>query len=158
MVCASETEEGRAWSEVRIKQLTGGDRIAARFMRQDFFEFSPQFKLTIIGNHVPELHNVDAAARRRFNLAPFTHKPPVIDKELEGKLRAEWPDILRWIWSIHLCLAQSSPRCGARTRSGRPCLCAVQQLACSPGARSRCHASRRGTKLHQPRHLTSVLS
>jgi putative DNA primase/helicase len=101
-VCASETEEGRAWSEVRIKQLTGGDRIAARFMRQDFFEFSPQFKLTIIGNHVPELHNVDDAARRRFNLAPFTHKPPVIDKQLEGKLRAEWPDILRWM--IEGCL------------------------------------------------------
>ena len=76
---------------MRIKQLTGGDRIAARFMRQDFFEFSPQFKLTIIGNHVPELHNVDDAARRRFNMAPFTHKPPVVDKELEEKLRAEWP-------------------------------------------------------------------
>ena len=97
MVCASETEEGRAWSEVRIKQLTGGDRIAARFMRQDFFEFTPQFKLTIIGNHVPELHNVDDAARRRFNLAPFTHKPPVVDKKLEEKLRAEWPGILRWM-------------------------------------------------------------
>ncbi len=102
MVCASETEEGRAWSEVRIKQLTGGDRIAARFMRQDFFEFSPQFKLTVIGNHVPELHNVDDAARRRFNLAPFTHKPPVVDKELEEKLRAEWPAILRWM--IEGCL------------------------------------------------------
>lgn len=97
MVCASETEEGRAWSEVRIKQLTGGDRIAARFMRQDFFEFNPTFKLTVIGNHVPELHNVDDAARRRFNLAPFTHKPPVVDKNLEEKLRAEWPAILRWM-------------------------------------------------------------
>ena len=75
MVCASETEEGRAWSEVRIKQLTGGDRIAARFMRQDFFEFVPQFKLTVIGNNVPELHNVDDAARRRLNIVPFTQKP-----------------------------------------------------------------------------------
>lgn len=41
MVCASETEEGKAWSELRIKQLTGGDRVAARFMRQDFFEYHP---------------------------------------------------------------------------------------------------------------------
>ena len=97
MVCASETEEGRAWSEVRIKQLTGGDRIAARFMRQDFFEFTPQFKLTVIGNHMPELHNVDDASRRRINMAPFTHKPPVVDKKLEKKLRVEWPGILRWM-------------------------------------------------------------
>ena len=55
MVTASETEEGRAWAEVRINQLTGGDKIAARFMRQDFFEFTPQFKLTVIGNHRPAL-------------------------------------------------------------------------------------------------------
>jgi hypothetical protein len=51
MVCATETEEGRPWAESKIKQLTGGDRIAARFMRQDFFEFQPQFKLVVIGNH-----------------------------------------------------------------------------------------------------------
>jgi P4 family phage/plasmid primase-like protien len=97
LVTTTETEEGHAWAEARIKQLTGGDRISARFMRQDFFEFTPQFKLTVIGNHVPELHNVDAAARRRINMAPFTHKPPVVDKKLEEKLRTEWPDILRWM-------------------------------------------------------------
>lgn len=38
MVTASETEAGRAWAEARIKSLTGGDRISARFMRQDFFQ------------------------------------------------------------------------------------------------------------------------
>jgi putative DNA primase/helicase len=97
MVCASETEEGRQWSEVRIKQLTGGDKIAARFMRQDFFQFSPQFKLTIIGNHMPELRSVDAAAKRRVNMGPFLHKPPTPDRRLEEKLRAEWPGILRWM-------------------------------------------------------------
>ncbi len=97
LVCASETEEGRAWAESRIKQLTGGDRIAARFMRQDFFEFTPQFKLTIVGNNKPVLRNVDDAARRRINMLPFTRKPPKPDKQLEQKLRAEWPAILRWI-------------------------------------------------------------
>jgi putative DNA primase/helicase len=66
-------------------------------MRQDFFEYSPQFKLTVIGNHVPDLHNVDDAARRRFNLAPFTHKAAVVDRKLEEKLRPEWPAILRWM-------------------------------------------------------------
>ncbi len=97
LVTASETEEGRAWAESRIKQLTGGDRISARFMRQDFFTFLPAFKLTIIGNHMPVLRNVDEAARRRFNLVPFTRKPDRPDQQLEEKLKAEWPGILRWM-------------------------------------------------------------
>ncbi len=103
LVCATETEEGRAWAESRIKQMTGGDPVSARFMRQDFFTYRPQFKLTIIGNHKPVLRNVDEAARRRFNIVPFTRKPDVPDRELEAKLEAEWPAILAWM--IKGCLA-----------------------------------------------------
>ena len=44
LVAASETEAGREWAEARIKQLTGGDKITAHFMRQDDFEFTPQFR------------------------------------------------------------------------------------------------------------------
>ena len=116
LVTASETEEGRAWAESRIKQLTGGDKIAARFMRQDFFEFQPTFKLMIVGNHMPALRNVDDAARRRFNLVPFTRKPVQPDRELEAKLRAEWPGILRWMidgcldWQANGLLRPSSVR------------------------------------------------
>lgn len=50
LVTATETEEGRRWAEAKIKQLTGGDAISARFMRQDFFTFTPAFKLFIAGN------------------------------------------------------------------------------------------------------------
>ena len=96
LVTASETEEGRAWAESRIKSLTGGDRISARFMRQDFFTFAPQFKLVVVGNHKPALHNVDDAARRRFLIVPLVHKPVTPDKTLESKLVAELPEILRW--------------------------------------------------------------
>ena len=102
LVSVSETEEGRAWAESRIKQLTGGDKISARFMRQDFFEYLPQFKLLIVGNHKPILRNVDDAARRRFNIIPFIHKPATPDRQLEQKLRAEYPAILRWM--IEGCL------------------------------------------------------
>lgn len=97
MVTASETEEGKPFAEARIKQMTGGDQISARFMRQDFFTFQPQFKITIVGNYKPALQNVDEALRRRFNIIPFTRKPDKPDKELESKLRAEWPGILRWM-------------------------------------------------------------
>ena len=102
VVSVSETEEGRAWAENRIKQMTGGDMISARFMRQDFFEYRPQFKLAFISNHKPVLRNVDDAARRRFNIIPFVHRPSNPDKDLESRLRAEWPAILHWM--IEGCL------------------------------------------------------
>jgi putative DNA primase/helicase len=99
LVTASETEEGRKWAESRLKSLTGGDPISARFMRQDFFEFIPQFKLMIAGNHKPSLRTVDEAIRRRLNLIPFTVTIPPAerDPDLGTKLREEWPGILAWM-------------------------------------------------------------
>ena len=97
LVAASETEQGRTWAENRIKQLTGGDPISARFMRGDFFTFQPEFKLTIIGNHQPSLANVDNSTKRRFNIVPFSNKPSKPDMTLTDRLKAEWPAILRWL-------------------------------------------------------------
>jgi putative DNA primase/helicase len=97
VVTASETEEGRSWAESRIKQMTGGDRITARFMRQNFFSYLPQFKLMIAGNHKPLLRNIDAAARRRFLIVPFERQPPAPDQNLELKLRDEAAGILQWM-------------------------------------------------------------
>jgi putative DNA primase/helicase len=96
LVTAIETEEGRRWAESRIRTLTGGDPISARFMRQDFFEYVPQFKLVFAGNHKPSLRSVDEAIRRRFNLIPFTVTipPEQRDKELGDKLQKELPGIL----------------------------------------------------------------
>ena len=99
LVTAQETEEGRRWAESRIKALTGGDPITARFMRQDFFTFQPAFKLFIAGNHKPGLRGVDEAIRRRLNLVPFTRTIPAIqrDPELGDKLCEEWGGILQWM-------------------------------------------------------------
>lgn len=97
LVSVSETEEGRAWAEAKIKRMTGGEKVPARFMRENYFEYMPAFKLVIVGNHKPVLQNVDDAARRRFNIIPFVHKPPQPDPHLEEKLRAEYPAILRWM-------------------------------------------------------------
>jgi putative DNA primase/helicase len=105
LVTASETEKGRRWAEAKIKMLTGGDRIAARFMRQDFFEFVPQFKLVIAGNHKPSLRSVDAAMRRRMHMIPFTVNIPESERDisLPERLKAEWGCILAWL--IEGCLA-----------------------------------------------------
>lgn len=96
-VGVSETEKGQQWSEARINQLTGGDRVTANFMRQDHFTFHPEFKLLIVGNHKPQLGTVNDAARRRFIIVPFLHKPTKPDKALGDKLRKEYPAILRWM-------------------------------------------------------------
>jgi putative DNA primase/helicase len=104
LVTISETESGKRWAESRIKTLTGGDPITARFMRQDFFEYMPQFKLMISGNHRPGLNSVNEAIRRRVNMVPFniTIAKEARDKNLTEKLKAEWPGILAWM--IEGCL------------------------------------------------------
>lgn len=104
LVTAQETEENRRWAEAKVKALTGGDRVTARFVRQDFFTFLPQFKLLIAGNHKPGLRGVDEAIRARFNLIPFgvVIPPAERDGELPEKLKSEWPGILRW--AIEGCL------------------------------------------------------
>ncbi|HEY7243370.1 MAG TPA: phage/plasmid primase, P4 family [Xanthobacteraceae bacterium] len=101
VVTATETQEGRPWDETKIKVLTGGDTISARFMRQDYFEYAPQFKLLVTGNHKPSLRSVDEAIRRRFHLIPFivTIPPKERDLELAEKLKTEWPGILAWMLS-----------------------------------------------------------
>jgi putative DNA primase/helicase len=105
LVVAQETEDGQRWAEAKIKSITGGDRIKARFMRQDFFTFLPQFTLIIAGNHKPSLRNVDEATQRRFNLIPFNTTIPKSqrDPNLETTLKGEWPGIMTWL--IDGCLA-----------------------------------------------------
>jgi putative DNA primase/helicase len=102
LVTSQETEEGRHWAESKIKALTGGDPITARFMRQDFFTYTPTFKLVIAGNYKPGLRGVDEAIRRRFHLIPFTVTIANPDRDLPEALKQEWPGILAWM--IQGCL------------------------------------------------------
>jgi putative DNA primase/helicase len=99
LVVAQETTKGRAWDEAKIKNLTGGDRLSARYMRGDFFDFAPTHKLMIAGNTKPSLRNVDEGIRRRILLIPFKVKIPLAERDLKlaEKLKAEWPAILRWM-------------------------------------------------------------
>ena len=104
-VASIETEQGRRWAESKVKAITGGDKVSARFMRQDFFEFWPQFKLFVAGNHKPAIRNIDEAMKRRLHLIPFTITVPPErrDKHLQQKLLAERDGILAW--ALEGCLA-----------------------------------------------------
>lgn len=97
LVTASEIPPGKRWNEAIIKDLTGGDTITARFMRQDFFDFRPQLTLIVFGNTQPSLSSVDNAIRRRMVLVPFLASfKDNPDLSLSEKLEAEWPQILSW--------------------------------------------------------------
>jgi len=99
LVIAHETQRGRSWDEAKIKALTGGDKLPARYMRGDFFDFKPTHKLLISGNYKPSLRNVDEAIRRRFLLVPFIVQIPLAERDpkFADKLKPEWPAILRWM-------------------------------------------------------------
>lgn len=97
LVTASETRGGKRWDEARLKSLTGSEPVTARFMRQNNFTYTPYFKLIFVGNHKPEIRDVDQAMRRRIHIVPFTVEPKVVDHDLGLKLRAEWPAILAWM-------------------------------------------------------------
>jgi P4 family phage/plasmid primase-like protien len=95
----TEVEDGRRLNEALVKQITGGDRIRARRMRQDFWEFSPTHKVILSVNHKPEIRGTDTGIWRRIRLVPFTEVVPLAeqDTKLPEKLRRELPGILRWM-------------------------------------------------------------
>ncbi|MBI2824405.1 MAG: hypothetical protein HYX69_06945 [Planctomycetia bacterium] len=114
LVIAAESDEGRKLSEALIKELTGGETIQARRMRENFWTFRPQHTLFLITNHRPRVHGVDHALWRRLMLIPFVvrfwdpdrgehgHEELQADKQLKAKLAAERPGILRWL--VNGCL------------------------------------------------------
>ena len=98
-VTSSEPNEGFRFDEGLIKQLTGGDRITARFLYGEDFEFTPKFKIWVSTNHKPIIRGTDDGIWRRMMLIPFTVQIPEykVDKELKYKLLREAPAILDWM-------------------------------------------------------------
>lgn len=99
LVTSSESDEGRRLSEAIIKQLTGGDKVTARFLFGEFFEFKPVLKLILCTNHKPEIRGIDHAIWRRVQLIPFNVKidESQQDKDLPEKLWQEASGILNWL-------------------------------------------------------------
>jgi putative DNA primase/helicase len=97
VVCI-EADEGRRIAEGLVKEMTGGDRMRARRMREDFWEFAPTHKLWLAANHKPTIRGTDYGIWRRVKLIPFTVTipPERRDKTLPEQLAAERSGILNW--------------------------------------------------------------
>lgn len=93
----SETGEGRKLAAATVKRLTGGDKIRARRMRQDFFEFDPSHTLIVMTNHKPKVSGDDPALWRRLRVVPFDVVVGQPDPGLPERLALELPAILGWL-------------------------------------------------------------
>lgn len=104
LVTVNEVQEDARLNEAQIKTLTGGDPITARFLFKEFFEFYPQFKLVLVGNHKPVIRGQDHGIWRRIHLLPFMATVPEDerDPDLLDKLKTELPGILAW--AVRGCL------------------------------------------------------
>ncbi len=117
LLLASETESGVALAESFVKEITGNEgKINARHPYGRPFEFKPQAKLIIVGNHAPRLNGRSAAMERRLRVVPFDRRPPVPDPTLKDRLAAEYPAILRWL--IDGCLSWQRERLGSTPAIG----------------------------------------
>lgn len=99
LAIGTEVPRGSAWNEVRIKMLSGGDKVRARKMRQDFYEFDATHTFWVSGNDKPRIKGTDAGIWRRVRLVPFSANIAAedVDPDLPAKLAAEAPGILSWM-------------------------------------------------------------
>lgn len=104
-VAASESDEGRRLAESMVKAMTGSDTLSARFMRGEWFDFKPEFKLWLATNHKPTIRGTDKGIWDRIKVIPFLVRieDDKQDRELHSKLLAELPGILAW--AVRGCLA-----------------------------------------------------
>jgi putative DNA primase/helicase len=100
LVVCSEVSPTAKFNEQRVKDLTGGGRITARFMRQDHFTFMPTHTLWLVGNHEPQVEVGGNSMWRRLRKIPFNHAVPE-EKQIEDLsgilVRKEGPAILAWM-------------------------------------------------------------
>ncbi|MER7983086.1 phage/plasmid primase, P4 family [Streptomyces sp. NPDC095817] len=100
VIVCSEIKPGEKFDEARVRRLTGGNRIDARRMRQDYFGFNPTHKIWLLGNHYPEFDTGGFTFWHRMRLIPFELVVPKerrIDNLADILVAEEGPGILRWL-------------------------------------------------------------
>lgn len=119
-VTASETNESNRLNEARVKSITGGDPVTARFLFGEYFTFQPTFKIWLAMNHLPTITGTDDGIWRRVRLIPFTVSfRGREDAQLVNKLNRERAGILAWaVEGARRWLEESlAPLPGAVTRA-----------------------------------------
>jgi putative DNA primase/helicase len=98
LVICIEADDGKRLAESMVKEMTGGDSLRARRMREDFWEFRPSHKIWLAANHKPTIRGLDDGIWRRIKLIPFnvTFNEATKDRSMPDRLRAELPGILNW--------------------------------------------------------------
>jgi putative DNA primase/helicase len=99
LVTCSEQTSGKRFDEAKIKKMTGGDILAGRFMRQDYFNFHPSHLILVLSNFLPAVREGGPAFWRRVRLIPFPHVVPEEQqiRDLDQLLlAAEGPAIFGW--------------------------------------------------------------
>jgi len=115
LVVCSEVESGKHIAEALVKDLTGGERISARRMREDPWSFDPTAKIIVAGNHKPIVAGQDYGFWRRMKLIPWTVtiEESQKDPDLLAKLEAEYQGIFNW--AVMGCVAWKTDGSGLRT-------------------------------------------
>ena len=96
LAVSSEATQGRALDESVVKELTGGDTVSARKMRQDYIEFPATHKFVLAVNDMPKISGVGEGIWRRIKVIRFNFIANNPDKHLKEKLETELPGILNW--------------------------------------------------------------
>lgn len=109
-VVANEVEENGRLRESKLKDAVSGDTMVARHLFCESFEFKPQYKLFVYGNHKPVIRGTDDGIWRRIHAIPFEQQfdEESCDSELGDKLKGELPGILNWL--IRGCLLWRSEK------------------------------------------------
>ena len=146
LAVASETKQAEDLDDESVKNLTGGDRLKGRRMREDPWEFWPTHTLVMFSNHKPTVQGRDEGIWRRLRLVPWQVTIPENkrDEHLATKLQAEAPGILKWIVDGAGELPPrrpQTPHCGAQRHRPVP----QRKRTSSDGSSTRCCSVSRHT-------------
>lgn len=99
LAIASETDTNDRIDEAKVKDITGGDLLEARRMREDPWKFKPSHTMVMHTNHRPRVRGTDEGVWRRLRLIPWNVSIPKVeqDDQLATKLTEEASGILNWI-------------------------------------------------------------
>jgi putative DNA primase/helicase len=98
LIVVSESREDRQLDEAKVKRLTGGDPINARYMHKNPVVFTPSHLPLLITNHLPKVSDDGPAIWSRLRVIPFDVfiREEEQDPGLADALQAEADAVLAW--------------------------------------------------------------